>query len=177
MDDYAIEELRRAADRSEITHLVATYAAEGDRGRVDKLLDIFAEDGVMVTPIWRAEGRAGIAQALNNITTDAARGDTRASLRTKEEPRRVSRHHITSCYITFDGSDEAGGRIYWINFSENGADHSGIYADKYRRINGHWRITAREVRLDWKSANSRTPVDLITGPRPDHLPPVPDYRG
>ena len=159
-----------AAERDEIRQLIATYTANGDRGRVDELAWIFAEDAVMVTGGWRAEGRAGIVKALSG---SGGKG---------REPApgtrgRIMRHHLTSCYITFDGPDEATGRTYWINFSEAGPDHSGLYADKYRRIDGRWRIVFRDVRLDWKAENSWTGPDMLTGPRPAHLPPLPVFTG
>ena len=162
-----------AADRDEIRQLIATYTAEGDRGRVDKLAHIFAEDAVMAIPTWRAEGRAGIVKALSG----GGRAKAAAPDATVGARGRIMRHHLTTCYITFDGPDDATGRTYWINFSEAGADHSGLYADKYKRIDGRWRIVFREVRLDWKAPNSWTGPDMLIGPRPDNLPPLPVFRG
>jgi hypothetical protein len=164
--------MSQAEDRDEIRHLIATYTAEGDRGRVDALAPIFAEDAVMVIPIWRAEGRAGIVKALSGA---GAASTTRAPV--PGGRGRIMRHHLTSCYITFDGPDEASGRTYWINFSQFGPDHSGLYADKYRRIDGRWKIVFREVRLDWKSPDSLSGPDLLVGPRPAELPPLPVITG
>jgi hypothetical protein len=166
--------MSEVTDRDEIRQLIATYTAEGDRGRVDRMAHIFAEDATMVIPSWRAEGRAGIVKALSGG------GGTDKPMR-KSDPITgrgpIMRHHLTSCYITFDGPDDATGRTYWINFSENGPDHSGLYADKYRRIDGRWLITHREVRLDWKSPNSWNGPEVLVGPRPAHLPPVPVIVG
>jgi hypothetical protein len=155
--------MSEAADRDEIRQLVATYTAEGDRGRVDALAHIFAEDAVMVIPTWRAEGRAGIVQALKGVGRE---GPPAASPAPAGGRGRIMRHHLTSSYITFDGPDEASGRNYWINFTEKGPDHSGLYADKYRRIDGHWRIVFREVRLDWKAPDSRNGPEMTVGPPP-----------
>jgi hypothetical protein len=160
--------MSEATDRDEIRQLIATYTAEGDRGQVQKLAHIFAEDATMVIPTWRAQGRAGIVKALSG-----SGGGGNPSSQSSNARGRIMRHHLTSCYITFDGADEATGRNYWINFSENGPDHSGLYADKYRRIDGHWRIVHREVRLDWKAPDSRVGPDMLVGPRPADLPPVP----
>jgi hypothetical protein len=153
-----------AADRDEIRQLIATYTAEGDRGRVDKQALVFTEDAVLATSAWRAEGRGGIVKALSA----GGGGDRPVAPGVRG---RIMRHHLTSCYITFDGDDEAAGRTYWINFTENGPDHSGLYADRFRRIDGRWRIVFREVRLDWKAPNSRSGADMLTGPRPADMAP------
>jgi hypothetical protein len=87
------------------------------------------------------------------------------------------RHHLTTCHVTFDGPDEATGRTYWINYSENGPDHSGVYADRFRRIGGAWQIAAREVRLDWRAPNSSLSEDMRVGPRPAEHGPLPVITG
>jgi ketosteroid isomerase-like protein len=160
-------------DRDEIKQLIATYTAEGDRGRVDAMAWIFADDAKMMTSAWIAEGRAGIVQALKEM------GGARKGPTTPTPPGvrgRIMRHHLTSCYITFDGPDEASGRTYWINFSEFGPDHSGLYADKFRRIEGRWKIVNRDARRDWVAAESRA-VGNPAGPRPADAPPLPIYKG
>jgi hypothetical protein len=161
-------------DRDEIKQLIATYTANGDRGRVDELAWIFAEDARMITPHWLAEGRAGIAQALKGAGGDRT-GEPAPALRPGVRGR-IMRHHLTSCYITFEGPDEASGRTYWINFTEIGPDHSGLYADKYRRLDGRWRIVLRDVRLDWAAPHSRN-AGAGSGPRPADAPPLPVHRG
>ncbi len=161
--------MSQAEDRDEIKQLIATYTANGDRGRVSELAWIFAEDAVMTTSQWRAEGRAAIAKALGG--SGGAQDPERMAKALAAGARGpIMRHHLTSCYITFDGPDEATGRNYWINFSEHGPDHSGLYSDKYRRIDGEWRIVSRDVRLDWKSPNSWAQSQLV-GPRPADMPP------
>jgi len=154
-------------DRDEIRQLVATYTAAGDQRRNDLRAHIWAEDAVMVLPVWRAEGRLGILKALGAGAAQAAAAIAEG------RPEPMIRHHITSSLVTFDGPDEATGRSYWINFSEKGPDHSGLYADRYRRIDGAWKIVFREVRIDWKAADSRLGAEMRVGPRPPELGPVP----
>lgn len=163
-------------DRDEIRQLLSTYTIEGDRGRVDVLVTAFAEDGVLSIPNWRAEGRAGIKKALTGGGRPAAAPDAPAAAPAGGRGR-VVRHHLTSSHITFDGPDEATGRTYWLNYSEKGADHSGLYADKYRRIGGKWQIVFREVRLDWKAPDSRLGPDMLVGPRPPEMGPLPVITG
>lgn len=161
-------------DREEIRQLLATYTIEGDRGRVDDMLHVFSEDAVLATPAWRAEGRAGIRKALGGggQPRPAATGAAAARTPAPGTRGRVMRHHLTSSKITFEGPNEATGRTYWLNYSEKGADHSGLYADKFRRIDGKWRIVSREVRLDWRAADSWLGPDMLVGPRPPKAGPV-----
>lgn len=152
-------------DREEIRQLIATYTIEGDRGNADRLVTIFSDDAVMEIPIWRAVGPAAIYKAL---TGASSANETRPA----SSARRVMRHHLTSSLITFDGPNDATGRTYWINFSEKGPDHSGLYADRYRRIYGRWKVVRREVRIDWKAADSRLGPEMHAGPRPADAPPL-----
>jgi ketosteroid isomerase-like protein len=159
--------MNRHEDRDQIRQLIATYTNAGDQRRNDLRADIFAEDAAMVIPTWRAEGQAGILKALagggaGQPTPAPAAG----------APQRLMRHHLTTCTITFDGPDEASGRTYWINFSEKGMDHAGLYADRFRRLGGHWKIVFREVRIDWKASDSWLGPQMTTGPAAG-APPTP----
>jgi hypothetical protein len=152
------------AERVAINTLLNTYTINGDRGRVEALAEVFAEDGVLQTPTFRAEGRKGIIKALSRDTGTAppprepgSRGGVRG---------RMMRHHLTSSLVEFDGPDSATARSYWINYTEHGPDHSGLYADKIRRIDGRWRIVHRDVRLDWIALDSRQPAGVASGPAP-----------
>jgi len=159
-------------DREAIRQLIATYTINGDRGRVQDMISIFAEDARMETSAWIAEGRAGIFKALT--TLGGERKTTAPEL--KPDQRRIMRHHLTSCLITFDGPDEATGRTYWINFTEVGPDHAGLYADKFERREGEWRIVSRDVRRDWVHPESMA-IGTGPGPRPADAPPRPVIRG
>ena len=151
------------ADRLAINTLLNTYTINGDRGRVDALSQVFAEDGVLETPNWRAEGRKGIIAALSGgvgAPAPAREPGSRGGVR-----GRIMRHHLTSSLVEFTGPDTATARSYWINYSEHGPDHSGLYADKIRRIDGRWQIVHRDVRLDWIALDSRQPPGSIAGSR------------
>lgn len=157
------------AERLAINTLLNTYTINGDRGRVDALSQVFAEDGVLETPRWRAEGRKGIVKALSGDTgtpppsrEPGSRGGTRG---------RIMRHHLTSSLVEFTGPDTATARSYWINFTEHGPDHSGLYADEIRRIDGRWQIVYRDVRLDWIALDSRQPHGVTAGALPAGAPP------
>lgn len=159
-------------DRMAIRQLIETYTVLGDRGRVSEMAWIFAEDASLKTSAWVAEGRAGIIKALSSVGAERkAEAQVSAS-----GQRRIMRHHLTTCLITFDGPDDATGRTYWINYTEAGPDHSGLYADKFRRRDGQWRIVDREVRRDWVSPDS-VAIGGVAGPRPTDAPPLPVIRG
>ena len=158
-------------DREEIRQLIATYTIHGDRGRLEALAGVFAQDGVLETSGWRAEGRAGIIEALS------PRADAPAREAAPGTRGPIVRHHLTTCLIEFQGPDEATGRTYWINYSEKGADHSGLYADHYRRIEGRWQIAHRDVRLDWIAPDSWAGPENFAGPRPPDAPPLRVFRG
>src|SRR3546814_15808529 len=71
-------------------------------------------------------------------------------------PRRPSfmRHHLTTSRIVSAGPDEATARTYFINYSDIGADHAGVYVDRFRRIDGTWLIARRDDRVDWLAESS-----------------------
>ncbi|MET0183661.1 MAG: nuclear transport factor 2 family protein [Caulobacterales bacterium] len=161
--------MSEAEDRDEIRQLIATYTIEGDRGNVAKLVTIFADDAVMEIPTWRAIGPKAIFKALGGGPSGTSRVEVSPA---PAAQRRIVRHHLTSSLITLDGPDDASGRNYWINYSENGPDHSGLYSDKYKRINGRWKVVRREVRLDWKASDSRLGPDMHVGPRPADAGPL-----
>jgi hypothetical protein len=158
------------ADRLAIGQLMATYTIEGDRGRVENLIKVFAEDGVLQIPTWKAVGRAGIFKALTGGGGEPGAAPT--PIPALGVGKRTVRHHLTSSLVTFNGPDDATGRTYWINLSEKGPDHSGLYADTYRRIDGRWQIVYRDVRIDWKAADSRLSAETIAGGQPPGSPPL-----
>lgn len=126
------------SDREDIRHLIMTYAIEGDRGRLDKLAACFAEDGVLEMAAWRREGRAEIAKQLSGGYSEAP----------MTRPK-FARHNITSSHIELDGPDSAVGRSYFLVVTDIGPDHMGIYADRFRKVDGRWLFARREVRIDW----------------------------
>jgi uncharacterized protein (TIGR02246 family) len=56
--------MTHASDRDEIRQLISAYNIAGDRGRIAEMAAVFAEDAVLVLPIWRAEGREAIRKGL-----------------------------------------------------------------------------------------------------------------
>jgi 3-phenylpropionate/cinnamic acid dioxygenase small subunit len=134
----------RMADHLAIEALIHLYTDAGDRAKFDEFISVFAEDAEYVTPLWWTSGRARIRAAM-----------IRAELSFfGPSPPSFMRHHLTTCRIGLTDPDEATARTYFINYSDIGADHAGVYVDRFRRINGEWLIIRREDRVDWQAETS-----------------------
>ena len=126
-------------DQMEIRHLLSRYNILGDRGRVTEMIDVFAPDAHFQALEKSAIGHAEIMALLNANPTS---------------PRHsVTRHHLGTQLIEVDG-DQASARSYFMVHTDIGPDHHGVYVDRLARIDGQWRITHRDVRLDWQSPES-----------------------
>ena len=132
-------------DREEIRLLLATYNSEGDRGRVDRLASVFAEDGVLQGGSgFRATGHAEIMQTLSGPRGPEDRRHRRPAF---------MRHHLTTSLITFEDDKTAHGRSYFLAVTHIGPDHSGVYNDRFEKRDGRWMIAERKVRIDWVAEN------------------------
>ena len=129
-----IEEL---ASREEIRDLVARYNASGDGGRIEQVIQLFAEDAVLRVGERSYRGRAEIWAMFE----DAARS-------TRERAGGRVRHFTATHQIEMLSEEEARGRCYFQVLTETGLDHWGRYLDEYRRIGGSWRFARRRVELD-----------------------------
>lgn len=132
--------------REEIRLLLATYNSEGDRGRLDGLTSVFAEDGIL-------EGGSGFRAIGHDEIVSTLSGPRGPDDRRHRRPR-FMRHHLTTSLITFEGPETARGRSYYLVVTDLGPDHSGVYTDLFRKIDGHWRIVERRSRIDWAHEGS-----------------------
>ena len=148
----------RLADRLAISDLITRYTDAGDRAKFDEFASVFADDAEYVTPLWWTRGRDSILAAIKR--PDLSFFGPR--------PPSFMRHHLTTGRITLSGEDGAAARTYFINYSDIGPDHSGVYVDRFERRHGQWLIVRREDRVDWQAptslyvtglpARSRTPL-------------------
>lgn len=143
-------ELWELAARESIRDLVARYNANGDAGRFEAMLELFAEDAVMELETGVHRGRAAIRAMLEQVASATGAGaDARA---------RFIRHFTATHQIDLLGPDAAKGRSYYVVFTERGPDHWGRYVDDYRCVDGRWRFGHRRVTTDavvpggWASA-------------------------
>lgn len=134
------------ADREAIRHLLASYNIAGDRGRREEFARVFTEDAVLTTPFFRLETRDGIVHGLFDAQPGAGAGEARRPS--------FARHNLSTSQIVFNRRDEAEGRTYFTVVTDIGLDHSGVYVDRYRRVEGRWLIASRDVRIDYVAENT-----------------------
>lgn len=147
-----------ADDMEEIRLLLATYAINGDRLRLDALAETFAPDGVLESTTRTLAGRDAIREGLGG--SRAQPSEPHAASR----PPTFVRHNLTTSNLRPTGPDAGSGRTYFIVFSEIGPDHSGFYDDELVRVDGAWRFKRRRVRIDWVDARTVMPA-LLEGYR------------
>ena len=133
------------AAREEIRDLVARYNANGDSGRFEQVLELFAPDAVMEIGDGQAyTGYDQIIEIFIGARNRAAHGDHPMYLR-----------HMTATH-QIDVIDEttARGRCYYQVLTAVGLDHWGCYIDDYRSVDGRWRFSRRRVTVDGRTPNS-----------------------
>jgi uncharacterized protein (TIGR02246 family) len=135
-------EIEEAAARSAIREVMAAYNQGGDLGRLNDLLEQFAEDGVYETPGQTVTGRAAIENYLVDVR--ARRPDLQGN----------RRHHLTTSRIEFDSSDQARGYTYWYLMREGVVLQEGAYIDRFVRRDGRWRIAHRRLEPLWLAEGS-----------------------
>ena len=126
--------------RESIRDLVARYNANGDSGRFEPMLDLFAEESTMEIPGDTYQGKAAIRGMFEGVATrtGASEGPTVKFIR-----------HCTSTHqIDLQSETEAKGRCYYMVLTDKGLDHWGRYIDEYRRVDGEWRFWHRKVTMD-----------------------------
>jgi len=140
------------AARESIRDLVARYNANGDAGRFDAMLALFAEDATLEL----ADGVHRGKLAIRAVFEGAAR-------RTGGAGRAAFIRHFTATHqIDVLTEREARGRCYFAVLTERGLDHWGRYVDEYRRSDGRWLFSRRKVTVDaalpggWAGAHSES---------------------
>jgi hypothetical protein len=124
--------------RESIRDLVARYNANGDTGRFDQVVALFAPDAVMDVDGTVYEGR----EQIRTIFTGAA-----DSLRDRPGPL-LLRHFTATLQIDVESETFARGRCYYQVLMAHGLDHWGRYIDEYAPVDGQWLFTKRREILD-----------------------------
>ena len=128
-------ELWELVARESIRDLVARYNANGDAGRIDQVLALFAPDASMeVGGEWH-HGR----EAIRGIFTGAA--DRFAKLPNFTHLR----HSTTTLQIDLADRTHARSRCYFSVLMDHGLDHWGRYLDEFGVVDGEWLITKRTI--------------------------------
>jgi len=123
--------------REQIRDLVARYNANGDSGRLDEVVALFAPDATLQLDSGVYRGRAEIRAMFEG-----------AVAQTRSEPGGYIRHCTATHQIDLVDANDARGRAYFQVLTPSGLDHWGRYLDRYSRAEGVWRFQVRTVRVD-----------------------------
>lgn len=134
--------------REGIRDLVARYNANGDTGRFEQVLELFAPDAVMEPDGMGV--RRGKDQ-IRSIFTEA--GGMFSSI----PGFAYLRHHTSTHQIDLIDENHAKGRCYYFVLMNHGLDHWGRYIDEYRQVDGRWLFSHRRVTMDGVGASRPTP--------------------
>jgi hypothetical protein len=143
---YAFQmELWELEARDAARDLIARYNANGDSGRYDQVVELFAPDAVM--QIGDGKEYVGLAEIRTIFTS------TGSSIAFGSHP--IYLRHMTATH-QIDVIDEnlAKGRCYYLVLTAIGLDHWGRYVDEYRPVEGVWKFSRRTVTIDGRSEAS-----------------------
>jgi ketosteroid isomerase-like protein len=125
--------------RESIRDLIARYNGNGDSGRIEQVVALFAPDALLdvmgTVHSGRDEIRGMFEQAIGDI---AAAGPS--------EPASLQ-HHTSTLQIDIDSETKARARSYFQVIMAGGLDHWGRYTDEFAIVDGHWLFTHRRVRV------------------------------
>ena len=126
--------------RESIRDLVARYNANGDSGRFDPMLELFAEDATLELAAATHRGRPAIRAMFEGVAGKTGGGDGARA--------RFIRHFTATQQIDLESETEARSRCYYVVLTDRGVDHWGRYIDQFRRIDGRWLFWHRKVTVD-----------------------------
>ena len=127
--------------RESIRDLVARYNANGDAGRIEQVVELFAPDAVMEVDGRTYTGHDEIRGMFGGVVRDV-KG------RTPSGARPVIQHHTSSLQIDVIDDTTASSRCYLQVLMNHGLDHWGRYVDDYAVVEGRWRFVRRQIRVD-----------------------------
>lgn len=148
-------ELWELVARESIRDLVARYNANGDSGRFEQMMKVFADDAVM--ELVGTDGSVRRFEGTEHIATIFTA--TKAHWDVDVKPVATSHHvrHLTATHqIDLVDEIQARGRCYFLVLMGHGLDHWGRYIDEYGVRDGRWVITNRRAITDGKIDSSPT---------------------
>ncbi|HEX5587307.1 MAG TPA: nuclear transport factor 2 family protein [Acidimicrobiia bacterium] len=137
-------ELWELSAREEIRDLVARYNANGDTGRFQQVLELFAPDAVMDTGDRVYTGLDEIIEIFTGARDRTDYGDMPVYVR----------HFTATHQIDLVDESSAVGRCYFQVLTAIGLDHWGRYMDEYKVVDGRWRFSRRRVTIDGRSPDA-----------------------
>lgn len=140
-------EIWEVVARESIRDLVTRYNTNGDSGRFDNVMALFADDAVM--ELEGPEGPTlyrGHSEILTIFTGTKDRwADELGSEKAADAPPPYVRHRVATHQIDVDDESHARGYCYYQVVMPHGLDHWGRYFDRYEQRDGRWVFTHRKV--------------------------------
>jgi hypothetical protein len=138
-------ELWELVARELIRETIARYAHLVDRGRIDELIGLFAEDGILEAgdrpPAHGREAiRAFFLGTKGRLAAAAARP--------------LIRHHVSNVLVEVADRETATAASYFLAVTERGPDHWGRYQDRLVQRDGRWLFRHRRARADGYAPDS-----------------------
>lgn len=150
-----------AQDRAEIEDLMARYLFAIDYFDWDAYVGTFTEDGILTFASGTSQGR----EAIRATVTKFAEGISRF-YRTEDGKPGKLRHVILQSAIRVEGN-RAWGRSLWLEMANHGPQDTmkmgtyGIYEDEFRKVDGHWLISKRNVLNEFIKNRSSGPNNPV----------------
>ena len=137
-----------AVAREAIRDLVARYNANGDSGRFEQVLALFAGDAAMELDDGIFSGHEEI---LSIFTGAQQRWTDELNPPGTASASHHVRHSVSTHQIDFDDESHARGYCYYSVIMPHGLDHWGRYFDNYVRDGGRWLFARRRVTVDGRT--------------------------
>lgn len=144
----------------EIAQLVYRYCAAFDSGDIDRALECFVEDAVLITPAGeaqRSDGRphdaAFRAGAKPIVGRDAIRNYLLSARQKRADHGWQPRHLVTNLLILERGETEMTVQSY-VTFLVTQADgstftdHAGVMIEKLVKQGSQWKFREHRIRID-----------------------------
>jgi len=138
-------ELWELTARELVRETIARYAHLVDRGRIDELVELFAEDGTLEAgDPPPAHGRAAIREFFLGTRDRLAAATVRPLIR----------HHVSNVLVVLEDRKTATAESYFLAVTERGPDHWGRYRDRLVERDGRWLFQHRRAKRDGQAAGS-----------------------
>lgn len=141
--------------REAIHALMARCTQAGDSLRGEEYAGCFTEDGTLRTETAGGGPGLDLKSRAEILAWQTERREPGKGMGTSGAVQlKFARHNLTTCKIEITGPDSATARTYWLVHTNIGPDHSGVYRDTFRKVDGEWLIASRRVKTEWAADNS-----------------------
>lgn len=150
-------ELWELVARESIRDCIARYNANGDSGRIDQMVEVFAPDGIMETHGERYEGREAIRAFMSDVAVQSGEYSSAEPAGEGSTPMQewlargrpfFIRHYTATTQIDVVDEMSARARSYYLVLTVHGLDHWGRYLDEFAPVDGRWLISHRREITD-----------------------------